>query len=285
MRRGETVALVGESGCGKSTLGKCVVGLESVSGGAIRFGGTRIDTLRRGARQGYARRIQMIFQDPLTSLNPRMKIGAILAEPLRNYRPELGPQEIRNEVARLLRLVRMPVDSAERWPHEFSGGQAQRIAIARALAPQPELIVCDEATSALDVSIKAQIVNLLQDLQAELGLALLFISHDLGIVRSIAQRVAVMYRGTLVELGPGDAVFGAPQHPYTRALLSAVLPPKPGAAPARQKLEGELPSATARLSGCPFRSRCPEAQPGCASESPARSQASGAASSVSISWV
>lgn len=255
--RGETLGLVGESGCGKSTLGKCVVGLEGVTDGAIRFGGTRLDTMRRPVRQGYNRQIQMIFQDPLTSLNPRMKVGAILAEPLRNYRPELGRAAQHAEVARLLELVRMPVDSASRWPHEFSGGQAQRIAIARALASRPELIVCDEATSALDVSIKAQIVNLLKDLQKELNLALLFISHDLGIVRTIAQRVAVMYRGTVVEQGSAAAVFGAPQHPYTKALLSAVLPLKPGAAPERRKIEGEVPSATAKLPGCPFESRCP----------------------------
>ncbi|ETA51693.2 ABC transporter ATP-binding protein [Ponticoccus alexandrii] len=266
--RGETLALVGESGCGKSTLGKCVVGLQGISDGAIRFDGIRIDGLGRGRRQAYNKQVQMIFQDPLSSLNPRKRIGDALAEPVRNYRPQLTSVQVAEEVQRLLTLVRMPVDSAGRWPHEFSGGQAQRIAIARALASKPDLIVCDEATSALDVSIKAQIVNLLKELQAELNLALLFISHDLGIVRSIAHRVAVMYRGTIVEQGTGDEVFHSPQHPYSQALLSAVLPLRPGARRTHARLEGEVPSTTADLAGCPFESRCPKRFDACSAARP-----------------
>jgi peptide/nickel transport system ATP-binding protein len=214
------------------------------------------------------RRMQVVFQDPFSSLNPRMRVGDLLAEPIRNFRLARSSADMTARIDMLLDKVRLPRDAASRWPHEFSGGQRQRIAIARALAADPDLIVCDEAVSALDVSVKAQIVNLLQDLQRELGLALLFISHDLAIVEHMTHRVAVMYLGKIVEVGRKRQIFASPKHPYTEALLSAVPVPQPGAARRRIILKGDIPSPIDPPSGCRFHTRCPHAFDRCRSEEP-----------------
>lgn len=266
--RGETLSLVGESGCGKSTVGKAIAGLHSVTAGQIRLNGTAIDSAVAKADRQWHRKIQVVFQDPYSSLNPRMRVRDIIAEPLRNFRVARSSAELEDKVSRLIDLVRLPRDSGDRFPHEFSGGQRQRIGIARALAPEPELIICDEAVSALDVSVKAQIVNLLGDLRKELGLSLLFISHDLAIVDHITDRVAVMYLGRIVEIGTRAELFAAPKHPYTRALLSAV--PVVDASMRRERilLNGELPSPLSPPSGCTFRTRCPLAQERCGTEIP-----------------
>ena len=227
IEKGETLALVGESGCGKSTVGRCILRLFKITAGQVILDGQRIDDLSVGALRPLRRRVQVVFQDPFSSLNPRLRVRDILAEPMRNFGLAKSAADLEARVARLMDVVRLPRDAVDRWPHEFSGGQRQRIGIARALAPEPDLIVCDEAVSALDVSVKAQIVNLLQDLQRELGLALLFISHDLAIVEHMTHRVAVMYLGKIVELAVKRQIFAAPKHPYTQALLSAV--PVPGA--------------------------------------------------------
>lgn len=225
--RGETLALVGESGSGKTTVGRCILRLTDPSGGQVFLDGQRIDDLTATAMRPLRRRIQVVFQDPFASLNPRMTVGALLAEPIRNFRLARDEREVDAMVAQWLTKVTLTPDAARRRPHEFSGGQRQRIAIARALAAQPDLIVCDEAVSALDVSIKGQIINLLKNLQQELGLTLLFISHDLPVVARIAHRVAVMRRGRLVEQGPARQVLTSPADPYTQALLAAV--PSPAA--------------------------------------------------------
>jgi len=214
------------------------------------------------------RRMQVVFQDPFSSLNPRMKVRDILAEPIRNFRLAKNAADLEDRVARLMDTVRLPRDAVNRWPHEFSGGQRQRIGIARALAAEPDLIVCDEAVSALDVSVKAQIVNLLQDLQSELGLAMLFISHDLAIVEHMTHRVAVMYLGKIVEVAPKRSLFAAPKHPYTEALLSAVPVPMPGAARTRIILKGDVPSPINPPKGCRFHTRCPYAFDRCRVEEP-----------------
>jgi peptide/nickel transport system ATP-binding protein len=213
--------------------------------------------------------MQVVFQDPFSSLNPRMRVRDLLAEPIRNFGLATSSDDLAVRIDALLDKVRLPREAARRWPHEFSGGQRQRIAIARALAAQPDLIVCDEAVSALDVSVKAQIVNLLQDLQRELGLALLFISHDLAIVEHITHRVAVMYLGRIVELAPKRQIFTAPRHPYTQALQSAVPVPEPGAARTRIILKGDIPSPINRPTGCHFHTRCPQAFERCRREAPA----------------
>ncbi len=268
IRKGETLALVGESGCGKSTVGRSILRLFDLTSGEVLLDGVRIDSLSTSALRPLRKRIQVIFQDPFSSLNPRMRVHDIIAEPIRNFGLCQSEQEIEERVVKLLEKVRLPKDAGARWPHEFSGGQRQRICIARALAAEPELIICDEAVSALDVSVKAQIVNLLQDLQKELGLALLFISHDLAIVEHMTHRVAVMYLGRIVELADRKELFSAPQHPYTVALLSAVPVPDPQKKTNRIVLQGDVPSPVKRPSGCHFHTRCPDAIERCKTEEP-----------------
>jgi peptide/nickel transport system ATP-binding protein len=267
--RGETLALVGESGCGKSTVGRAILRLFDVTAGQVVIDGQRIDNLSVGALRPLRRRMQVVFQDPFSSLNPRMRVRDILAEPMRNFDIGASTADRRARIDALIDKVRLPRDAASRFPHEFSGGQRQRIGIARALATQPDLIVCDEAVSALDVSVKAQIVNLLQDLQQDLGLALLFISHDLAIVEHMTHRVAVMYLGKVVELAPKRNIFAAPRHPYTKALLSAVPVPSPGAARQRIILKGDVPSPINPPRGCRFHTRCPYVFDRCRTEEPA----------------
>jgi peptide/nickel transport system ATP-binding protein len=266
--RGETLALVGESGCGKSTVGKAVLRLFDITSGQIVLDGQRIDELSDGSLRPLRRRMQVVFQDPFSSLNPRLSVREAIAEPLRNFGLATSRAQMDCKIAEILDLVRLPHDAAKRLPHEFSGGQRQRIGIARALAPNPDLIVCDEAVSALDVSVKAQIVNLLRDLQKELGLALLFISHDLAIVENISHRIAVMYLGKIVEMAPKRSLFAAPRHPYTQALLSAVPIPEPGLRRERILLRGDLPSPISPPSGCRFHTRCPYVFDRCRTEEP-----------------
>ncbi len=266
--KGETLSLVGESGCGKSTVGKAVLRLFPLTSGQVVLNGQRIDDMSAGALRPLRRQIQVVFQDPFSSLNPRMKVRDILAEPIRNFGLARSEAEVDEKVGSLMDKVRLPRDAVNRWPHEFSGGQRQRICIARALAAEPDVIVCDEAVSALDVSVKAQIVNLLQDLQSELGLAMLFISHDLAIVEHMTHRVAVMYLGQIVEVAERRALFGAPRHPYTEALLSAVPIPEPGAARERIVLQGDVPSPIKPPPGCRFHTRCPYAMERCRKEAP-----------------
>jgi peptide/nickel transport system ATP-binding protein len=266
--RGETLSLVGESGCGKSTVGRAILRLFDITAGQVVLDGRRIDDLPAGTLRPLRRRVQVVFQDPFSSLNPRMRVRDILAEPIRNFGLAKSARDLDARVAALMDKVRLPRDAVDRWPHEFSGGQRQRIGIARALAAEPDLIVCDEAVSALDVSVKAQIVNLLQDIQQELGLALLFISHDLAIVEHMTHRVAVMYLGKIVEVAPKRAIFAAPRHPYTKALLSAVPVPEPGAARERIILKGDVPSPINPPKGCRFHTRCPYAFDRCRSEEP-----------------
>jgi len=269
VERGETLSLVGESGCGKSTVGRAILRLFDITAGQVVLDGQRIDALSPGGLRSMRRRVQVVFQDPFSSLNPRMRVRDLLAEPIRNFGLAQSSADLAARIDTLLDKVRLPRDAGRRWPHEFSGGQRQRIAIARALAAGPDLIVCDEAVSALDVSVKAQIVNLLQDLQRELGMALLFISHDLAIVEHMTHRVAVMYLGKIVELGNKRQIFAAPKHPYTEALLSAVPIPQPGAVRTRIILKGDIPSPIDPPTGCRFHTRCPYAFDRCISEEPA----------------
>ncbi len=263
---GETLGLVGESGCGKSTLGRCLLRLIEPTSGTVTFNGQNLLALPPEKLRQARREMQIVFQDPFASLNPRMSIGAILEEPLRVH-SVVPPGEVRAEVARLLDQVGLPQTAAARYPHEFSGGQRQRVGIARALSLRPALIVADEPVSALDVSIRAQILNLFRRLQAETNVALLFVAHDLGAVRSISHRVAVMYLGKIVELAPADELYDNPRHPYTRALLAAV-PSLDGVKIAAEKVEGDVPSPIDIPSGCRFRTRCPFAEPLCAEEEP-----------------
>ncbi|MGJ4917265.1 ABC transporter ATP-binding protein [Bradyrhizobium sp. HKCCYLRH2060] len=266
--RGETLSLVGESGCGKSTVGRAILRLFDVTAGQIVLDGQRIDDLPPGSLRQMRRRVQVVFQDPFSSLNPRMRIRDILAEPINNFGLAKTAAERDARIAELMEIVRLPRDAVNRRPHEFSGGQRQRIGIARALAAKPDLIVCDEAVSALDVSVKAQIVNLLQDLQREFGLALLFISHDLAIVEHMTHRVAVMYLGKIVEMAPRRQIFATPGHPYTKALLSAVPIPEPGAERSPIILKGDVPSPVNPPKGCRFNTRCPLAFDRCRVEAP-----------------
>ena len=268
INRSETLSLVGESGCGKSTVGKAVLRLFDITDGEVILGGQRIDDLSAATLRPLRRRVQVVFQDPFSSLNPRLRVRHILAEPIRNFGLAQSTADLNGRVDSLLDRVGLPGDAATRFPHEFSGGQRQRIGIARALAAEPELIVCDEAVSALDVSVKAQIVNLLQHLLQELGLAMLFISHDLAIVEHMTHRVAVMYLGKIVETAPSRRIFAAPQHPYTKALLSAVPVPVPGVARNRIVLKGDVPSPINPPEGCRFHTRCPYAFDRCRREEP-----------------
>jgi peptide/nickel transport system ATP-binding protein len=266
--RGETLSLVGESGCGKSTVGRAILRLFDITAGQVVLDGQRIDDLPPDRLRRMRQRVQVVFQDPFSSLNPRLRVRDILAEPIRNFELAKSSPELESKVAALMDTVRLPRDALDRLPHEFSGGQRQRICIARALAAEPDLIVCDEAVSALDVSVKAQIVNLLQDLQAKFGLALLFISHDLAIVEHMTHRVAVMYLGQIVEMAPRQNIFAAPKHPYTKALLSAVPVPDPTARRTPMILKGDVPSPINPPSGCRFHTRCPFAFDRCRSEAP-----------------
>ena len=270
IRKGETLGLVGESGCGKSTLGRAVVGIYQPTAGVIRLDGQDLAQLRGAARRAQAQRVQVVFQDPFASLDPRMTVSRIIAEPLRVGSARLGRRAQRTRVLELLDLVGLDPQHIDRYPHEFSGGQRQRIAIARALASRPDLVVCDEAISALDVSIQAQIVNLLDNLQDELGLTLLFIAHDLSVVRHISDRIAVMYLGRVMELANGDDLYANTLHPYSQALLSAVPIPDPVLERQRQPivLSGDVPSPINPPSGCVFRTRCSMASAVCAEQVP-----------------
>ncbi len=273
VRPGETLALVGESGCGKTTTGKALLKLVPPTGGTIRFEGTDITKLDAPRMVPLRRKMQIVFQDPFASLNPRQTIGAILAAPFDIH--GIGEKSDRKDrIARLLRMVGLPTEAAGRYPHEFSGGQRQRIGIARALALEPRLVVGDEPVSALDVSIQAQIVNLMKRLQADFRLAYLFISHNLGVVAHISDRVAVMYLGRIVEQGTREEIFFGPRHPYTQALLAAVPEPIPGRRRAAAPLGGDVPSPANPPAGCRFHPRCPVAIAACRTEVPAARQVS-----------
>ncbi|HEV2186806.1 MAG TPA: ABC transporter ATP-binding protein [Stellaceae bacterium] len=265
IRRGETLGLVGESGCGKTTMGRCILRLEKPTEGAILYDGVDIAGLDRRSLVGLRRRIQVIFQDPYSSLNPRQKVGSILSEPMRVHGIEPDAKRRDARVRELLSTCGLNPNFADRYPHEMSGGQRQRVGIARALAVDPEFIVCDEAVSALDVSIQAQIINLLEDLREKFNLTYLFIAHDLSVVRHLCQRVAVMYLGHVVELAECDEVFDNPLHPYTKALLAAVPVPDPMVEADRtfQPLSGEVPSPINPPAGCVFHPRCPIAVETC----------------------
>jgi oligopeptide transport system ATP-binding protein len=263
--RGETLGLVGESGCGKTTTGRCILRLEKPTAGEILYDGVDIAKMERKDLLELRRRIQVIFQDPYSSLNPRMKVGEIIAEPIRVHRIEPDAARRKTRVRELLSVCGLDPKFADRYPHEMSGGQRQRVGIARALALEPEFIVCDEAVSALDVSIQAQVINLLEDLRGRFGLTYLFIAHDLSVVRHLCQRVAVMYLGRVVELADCDELFDKPLHPYTQALLAAVPVPDPNIEAQRsfRPVKGEVPSPINPPSGCVFHPRCPIAVERC----------------------
>lgn len=280
IEKGKTLGLVGESGCGKSTLGRTILRLLDPSGGKVIFDGQDIATLSRKDLKNMRRRMQIIFQDPYSSLNPRMTVADILSEPFIIHRLQPSRRKAIEEVKQLLSLVGLPEDSLYRYPHEFSGGQRQRIGIARALAVKPELVVCDEPVSALDVSIQAQIINLLMDLQKKLGLTYLFISHDLRVVNHISDQVAVMYLGKVVEWGPKKTIFNNPKHPYTISLLSAIPKLDDGVKAERIKLQGEPPTPLNPPSGCTFHPRCPKGIEQCRVKVPALRKLAGDESRV-----
>ena len=270
VNRGETFAIVGESGCGKSTLARVLTRLIPASGGTVHYAGRDLSLLKPAEVRALRREIQFIFQDPFSSLNPRMTVGALIEEPLRVHK--MGTRaERRARVGQLLERVGLPAAAASRFPHEFSGGQRQRIGIARALASGPKIVVGDEPVSALDVSIQAQVVNLLDELKDEFGLTLVVIAHDLAVIRHMADRVAVMYLGEIVELAPAEALFAAPRHPYTEALVAAIPLPDPAARRAEARVAGELPNPIAPPPGCKFHPRCPYAVDRCRTERPALS--------------
>lgn len=260
---GQTLGLIGESGCGKTTTAKLLLRLESPTSGQIIFDGSEVQSATGRALGSYRRQVQAVLQDPYSSLSPRRTVFDAIAEPL-IAASELSRTGIADRVQEMIDVVGLPADAADRLPHEFSGGQRQRVAIARGLALQPRLLILDEPVSALDVSIRAQVLNLLSDLQERFGLSYLLISHDLDVISHMSDRVSVMYLGRIVESGPVETVMRTPQHPYTRALLSSVLPPHPGARRERIRLHGPLPSPLAPPSGCVFRTRCPVVQPRCA---------------------
>ncbi len=267
---GTTLGVVGESGCGKSTLARAILGIHPPTQGEIHLGGERMDFTDAKAMKRMRKRMQIVFQDPLASLNPRMTVGEAIAEPLRVYFPQMSAQDRKRKVQSAMELVGLLKNQINRYPHEFSGGQCQRVGIARALVVEPELLLCDEPVSALDVSIQAQIVNLLMDLKREMGLTMVFIAHDLSVVRHISDRVLVMYLGKVAEEASRDALYAAPAHPYTQALIQSVPVPDPEIEQAKTHapLSGDLPSPLNPPSGCTFRTRCPRAASRCATEVP-----------------
>lgn len=267
IKKGETLGLVGESGCGKSTTGMLILRLLEMTAGQVVFDGQDVGKMRKGDLRRFRRHAQIIFQDPYASLNPRMSVGEIIAEPLMLHNIASGPDRTKR-VNKLLEVVGLGAHHAERYPHEFSGGQRQRIGIARALAVNPKLVVCDEPVSALDVSIQSQILNLLVELQQEMGLTYLFIAHGLNVVKHISDRIGVMYLGKMVELAEGDELIRSPLHPYTKNLISAIPQPDPNGRRNRIILKGDVPSPANPPSGCRFHTRCPECQPVCSEKEP-----------------
>lgn len=271
LQQGETLGLVGESGSGKSTLARAIIGTVPVTSGDILYRGTSLLTMAREERRKHRRDVQMVFQDPLAALNPRMTVGDIIAEPLVTHEPQTPRKEVKSRVSALMERVGLLPNLINRYPHEFSGGQCQRIGIARALILKPKLMICDEPVSALDVSVQAQVVNLLTDIQKDMGLSMIFIAHDLSVVKHISDRIVVMYMGRPMEIGPSKAVTRAPTHPYTQALIASVPIPDPRTERARARpiLDGDLPSPLSPPSGCVFRTRCPKAVDACAKDRPA----------------
>ena len=286
LRPGETLGVVGESGSGKSTLARAVMGTVPASGGQVIWQGQDLLKLEGDARRARRRDVQMIFQDPLAALNPRMPVGDIIAEPLTTHQPDLPRAEVQARVRSIMDRVGLLSNQLNRYPHEFSGGQCQRIGIARALILQPKLVICDEPVSALDVSIQAQVVNLLADLQRDMGLALIFIAHDLSVVKHISDRIMVMYLGRQMEQAEARVLIRQPKHPYTQALIASVPIPDPVAERLRPRvvLEGDLPSPLRPPSGCAFRTRCPKVQPDCAAAVPPLLQVSAGHDVACLHW-